>query len=168
MAAASPFVVHVADLLRAPGTSRPLHLEVPVDWSVDFSRSAPDPPLVADLVLTSAVGGVMVRGSLDVTVRHTCVRCLTETEDTVLVELSQLVETADEGDDGYVLRGVELDIEPILRDEVLLAMPLLPRCPGGCAELVDGAESGLNTSTPGERRSDSPFAVLRDLFDPGD
>ncbi len=168
MAHASPFLVHVGDLVRHGGAPRSHRVSAPVDWSIELSRVLPDPPLVAELVLSAASGGVVVRGTVMVTVRHTCSRCLEDTDVLVDVDIDQIAER-EGGDDGYELHGDELDLEPMLRDEVLLSMPLLPVCDPDCAGLVRGTESGLNTSTHDPAgRLESPFAVLEDLFESGD
>ena len=62
----------------------------------------------------------------------------------------------------------------MLRDEVVLAMPMIPTCGDDCPglevdHLVSERESGLNTGAPGdEGAKTSPFAVLQDLFDDGE
>ncbi len=72
-------------------------------------------------------------------------------------------------DADYVIDGLELDLEPILRDELLLALPLSPTCGPGCKGVVDAAKTGLNTGTPDDDGdSSSPFAVLRDLLEAGE
>jgi uncharacterized protein len=165
---ASPFLVHVGDLVRRHGEPRPHRISTPVDWAVELSHVLPDPPLVADLVLSAASGGVVVRGTVTVTVRNTCTRCLEDRDTAMEIAIDQIAERKG-GDDGYELHGDELDLEPMLRDEVLLAMPLLPVCDPSCRGLVRGAESGLNTATPDPAgRLESPFAVLEDLFESGD
>jgi uncharacterized protein len=182
MTALSPFVVPVGELLRHSGRRRPVRMEIPVDWGVEYSVALTEPPLTADLDLTAVPGGVVVRGSVEVTIRSTCARCLAETDHLHRVEVGQLArpaaEAADDAD-AYLLDGDLLDLEPIVRDEVLLALPLLWRCDPPCSglgEQADAAGSGaglgeapqtrLNTAAPG--RSDSPFAALRDVFETGE
>jgi uncharacterized protein len=165
---ASPFLVHVGDLVRHGGAARSHRVSAPVEWSIELSRVLPDPPIDANLVLSAASGGVVVRGTVIATVRHTCPRCLEDREVVVEVDIDQIAER-EGGDDGYELHGDELDLEPVLRDELLLSMPLLPVCDPPCGGLVQGAESGLNTATPEPAgRPESPFAVLEDLFESGD
>ena len=65
----------------------------------------------------------------------------------------------------YPIEEAEIDLEPFVRDEALLSLPLLPECPDGCAVVVTTPETDLNTDLPGDG---SPFAVLRDLLPPGD
>jgi uncharacterized protein len=168
MAHQSPFVVHVGDLLRSAKSSRPLRIVTPVDWAVELSKVLPEPPVEVDLVLAAASGGVVVRGSIDAAVEHTCPRCLEARVVPITVSINQIGERKG-GDDGYEIVGDQLDIEPMLRDEVLLSLPILPFCEPACSGLVRDSQSDLNVPTPGPTgRSESPFAVLQDLFDPGD
>jgi uncharacterized protein len=161
-------MVHVGDLVRHGGATRRHRLSAPVDWSIELSHVLPDPPLVADLELSAVSGGVVVRGTATATVRQTCPRCLEDRDESIEVDIDQIAER-DGGDDGYELHGDELDLEPLLRDELLLSMPLLPVCDPPCGGLVQDVESGLNTSAPEPAgRPESPFAVLEDLFESGD
>jgi uncharacterized protein len=133
-------------------------------------RVVPDPPLRADLQLTPVSGGVLVRGSVIAEVRQTCHRCLDEYDETTQIEVAQLYQPAERADDDdYVFHGEEIDLEPMLRDEVLLSAPLVPTCGDDCPGLVAPPETDLNGGAPDEgRTSASPFAVLQDLLGPGD
>ena len=165
---ASPFLVHVGDLVRHGGAARPYRLSIPVDWGIEMARVLPEPSLEADLDLSAVSGGVVVRGTVSATARYTCPRCLTERDVRLEVDIAQIAERKG-GDDGYELHGDELDLEPMLRDEVLLAMPLLPVCDPPCERLVPDSETGLNMATPEPAgRPESPFAALEDLFESGD
>lgn len=160
----SPFLVNVADLSRPRAAPRRIELEAPVTWSVDLSRVLADPPLKASLQLARTSGGLVVTGSADARAEHTCYRCLRRTQADMHVEIAQLFVAASVADDDgdYVLEGDELDLQPMLRDEVLLAMPLLPVCGDDCAGLPDGVAlaSDDDASTEG-----SPFEALKDLFE---
>lgn len=163
----SPFILNVSDL-ATPGATRPQRIETSVDWSLEMSAVEPEPPLRADLVLHAVTGGLLVRGTVDVAVRHVCHRCLDEfvAEHRVAVSAMFMPEPDDES---YLLARDVIDVEQMLRDEVLLAMPLLPRCGDDCPGVVSDTGDGLNTIAPGDEddTSSSPFAVLRDLLDPG-
>ena len=157
----SPFLVNVADLARPSARPRSLAVETPVEWVLELSRTLPSPPLTATLRLARMSGGLLVTGSVDVAVEHVCHRCLQTTRDDLHVTVGQLYATPGVDDDAeYELVGDEIDLEPMIRDEVLLAMPLLPTCGDDCpgppheTGVVDESEA------PG-----SPFAVLEGLFD---
>lgn len=157
------FVVPVADLLDREAPPRHVLVETPVDWGVELSRIVPDPPLRAELTLSPLPGGILGRGTIRFSVEHTCRRCLTPYREDFTLDVAGLFE-ADADEDAYPIDGDEIDLEPFVRDEALLGMPLLPQCPDGCEVVVSTPETDLNTDLPGE---DSPFAVLRDLLPPG-
>lgn len=169
----SPFIVSISDL-RRPGDSRRERLVAPVDWQLAMSRLLADPPLEASLTLQAISGGILVRGTVDAMVRHTCHHCLEEFVESEHVEVAAVFfspseERQDAEDDGYALEGDELDLEQMVRDEMMLALPMLTRCRADCPGVVTTPETDLNTALPGETedRFGSPFDALRDLLEPG-
>ena len=102
--------------------------------------------LTLDLRLEAVMEGVLVSGTVTAALTGECGRCLGEVADTVQAELQELCVYCDAGhpdterDDKEVSRldGDLLDLEPALRDAVVLALPLTPLCrpdcPGLCAE----------------------------------
>jgi uncharacterized protein len=178
---ASPFIFPIGDLLRSDALPRRVAIEIPVHWGVELTKTAPDVPLRADLTLAHVSGGILVRGSVSVAVDNVCHRCLTQTREQLELEVAQMFvpEPGDDAHDAneadeYELDGDMIDLEPMLRDEVVLAMPMLPTCGDDCPRagvdhLVSAGESGLNTGTPeDEGGPSSPFSVLQDLFDEGE
>ena len=164
----SPFVLPVGDLLRDRAEPRDVEVVASVDWSIEMSRVLVEPTLYADLSLIPMPGGILVRGSVEGEARHSCRRCLDEWTEPFDVAVAQLFAHAESAtEDDYILHGDELDLEPVLRDEVLLSMPLVPTCGEDCPGLVDDSENDLNTDVPEADDFRSPFAVLKDLFDPG-
>ncbi|GMQ85506.1 MAG: hypothetical protein BMS9Abin07_1072 [Acidimicrobiia bacterium] len=162
------FTINVADLVGRDAPPRSVHIEAAVDWGVALSKIQPEPPLVADLTLSHLPSGVLVRGTLEFLVEHTCRRCLTVYRDEADHHVTGLFEV-DPDEEAYPIDGVEIDLEPFLRDEALLALPLLPECPDGCVTVVTTPETGLNTDLPDAASEvDSPFAALRDLLPPGE
>ncbi len=154
-------------------TSRDIVIEHPVDWRVELSHVDPEAPLEADLTLTRTRGGLVVKGNVSVDVHHTCPRCLTEWLEPLEVEIAQLISEPGDFDEqdrpDYVLDADMVDLEPVVRDETLLALPLRPICPDGCAELVAPGETDLNTDVSGDESIDSsPFAVLQQLIEHAD
>jgi uncharacterized protein len=164
----SPFEVDISDLLGRDVRSRPVVVEAVVDWRLEMSRILSEPPVVAELSVAPVPGGILVRGEVCYSVEHTCRRCLTEYVDDGCDSVTGLFEV-DPGEDAYPIEGTLIDLEPFLRDETLLGLPLLPICSEACEGLVSTAETDLNTDSPGEPDdTGSPFAVLRDLLPPGD
>lgn len=164
----TPFSVDVSDLLGRDVPARSVVVDAIVDWRLELSRILSAPPVVADLTISSVPGGILVRGEVVCTVGHTCRRCLEVFRDDVRHPVVGLFEV-DPGEDAYPIDGTVIDLEPFLRDETLLGLPLLPICGESCRGLVSTPESDLNTEPPGgPEDTGSPFAVLRDLLPPRD
>ena len=167
MPPASPFRFGVSDLLAHTGTERRERVEAVVGWSLELARTSGEEPLVADLLLYAIPGGVMVQGDVTAPIVLRCYRCTTDLAETLTVPVRQLVAPAGDEDADYVLDGDEVDTEPIIRDEVLLAVPDLPKCRDDCAGLCPACGADLNTGACSghDDESDSPFAELRDLLE---
>jgi uncharacterized protein len=101
--------------------------------------------LSLDLRLESVSEGVLVSGSVRGSIDGECGRCLRPISDALAVTLQELYayehsttdETAEEDEVGR-LQGDLIDLEPALRDAVVLALPTHPLCrddcPGLCPE----------------------------------
>jgi uncharacterized protein len=101
--------------------------------------------LSLDLRLESVSEGVLVSGSVSAAVEGECGRCLRPISDTLEVTVQELFayvhsttdETTEEDEVGR-LQGDLIDLQPSLRDAVVLALPNHPLCrqdcPGLCPE----------------------------------
>ena len=165
----NPFEFHIGDLRSGRAEPRTISAEVAVTWHVELSRVLPDPPLYFEFELSPLPGGISVVGTIEATIRHTCYRCLTEWTDEVIHEVAQLITINGDEHDDYVVAGDVFDFENLVRDELMLSLPLTPRCSSECEGLVVDAGSDLNTETSeDEADTNSPFSVLKDLLDSGD
>jgi len=179
------FEINVADLRRSRAHEREIDMTANVDWSLELSRIEKADPgtdnLTAKVMLSPIGGGLLVHGTATFAVVHTCHRCLEEWTEPVIAPVSAMFtpRSAVEDDETFLLGDV-IDLEPALRDDVLLAMPISPTCPDGCdLQLGLGGQNDLNTTAPAEPGSadgipedqsdeGSPFSVLRDLLEPDD
>ena len=111
---------------------------------------------------------IAITGRVNFVTIDTCHRCLDTTRSERSAIVGALFDEADD-DESYPLDGQEIDVEQMLRDEVILSLPLVTTCEEECSSVVDSAQVGLNTDSPDEEGdSRSPFAVLKDLLDPGE
>ena len=130
---------------------RRLALKVPAPAQIGVGLIAvPDgAELDLDLRLESVMEGVLVTGRARVPLSGECGRCLDPVASTLEVDLQELFaypESEATDDEAEHLVGDLLDLEPTLRDAVVLALPLTPLCredcPGLCvtcgARLADG------------------------------
>jgi len=129
----------------------------------------PDPPLLFDLGLSPIAGGISVMGTIEATIQHRCHRCLEEWVEEAVHDVAQLLTVDGDEDDDYRLDGDVYDFEMMLRDELILALPIAPLCGPDCPGLVVETGSDLNTNpSEDEAGANSPFSVLRDLLDGGE
>jgi uncharacterized protein len=101
--------------------------------------------LSLDLRLESVTEGVLVSGAVTAPTEGECARCLRPISDRLAVSFQELFAYPDsttdattEQDEVGRLRGDLIDLEPTVRDAVVLALPTSPLCrddcPGLCPE----------------------------------
>lgn len=138
------------ELGRRPGSLRRTSVSVPAPDNLGTPLvGVPEGAEVAiDLRLEAVVEGVLVTAQVHAPLTGECGRCLDPFRDHLDVDLQELYlypERAEETgspDDEEVrlLDGDLLDLEPALRDAVVLALPLTPLCEQDCPGLeLDGS-----------------------------
>jgi uncharacterized protein len=163
--------IDVRDLLGQPGASRTVHVQEPIGGlATEVAQVPEDRPVGADLLFESVVEGVLVSGPLEGTMVLTCARCLKPIEAPFRIDVQELFAPgAGPGDDEYPLAEGVVDLEPMIRDAVLLAMPLAPLCRPDCLGLCDRCGGDRNA---GEchcpPRTDSRWSALIELDLPDD
>ena len=161
----SPFYIPVADLVAEPGGRREVSVDAEPEWTLETASVGPQ--LHADLVVENASSTIVVRGSVATSIGLACQRCLTEWSEDLSVSVTEALGMEEE--DGYVVdEDGGIDLEPMLRDAVLLEIPLRPLCRDDCLGLCGTCGADLNTGAcPGhDEEPTTPFAVLRDLLEP--
>lgn len=156
----SPLVFDTRTLRRRPGTMDEVHRDVVLkdEMGTEVIAVPAGQTLVVDARFESVLEGVLVSGTAESTARGACVRCLESMSLPVQAPFQELFayadraahhhEVGDDEDDQHVLEGDLLDLEPVLRDAVVLQLPFQPvcqpDCPGLCSEcgqlLADDAE----------------------------
>ncbi|MGW1812080.1 YceD family protein [Streptomyces sp. NPDC002125] len=157
----SPLVFDTRELGRRPGTQKRLTrtAEAPKDLGIDGVIGVPEnAPLALDLRLESVMEGVLVTGTARATAEGECVRCLEPLTVEVEADFQELfsypdaddrnrsrtadpVDDAEDDEDRFFLEDDSFDLEPVLRDAVVLALPLQPVCKETCAGLC--SECGI-------------------------
>jgi uncharacterized protein len=135
----SPFVLDTRELGRRPGSMLELRRELaaPRGWELELVSVPVGSAVALDLRLESVVDGVLVSIDLQAPLAAECGRCLEPVTDTLEVSLAELFvyEPDREDDELPVLDGDFVDLEPVLRDAVVLALPFNPVCDEACAGL---------------------------------
>lgn len=158
-------VLQVDDLIGHPEKRRVVTGTLPV--SLRLVESTVEGQMLVSGVVTGTVDGVQADFTATANADLTCVRCLTSWVEGLEVTGSQhFSPTPDE--DGYAITGGEIDLAGPATDEMALGIPLVPMCRPGCRGLCPICGTDLNTDPCDGHGddSDSPFAALKDLFDP--
>jgi uncharacterized protein len=144
----APLVLDTRELGRRPGSQRELTRTVPApaDLGIEVLGVPDGAPVELDLRLEAVMEGVLVTGTAQAELAGECARCLEPIRDQLEAGFQELfvyddaaheVED-DEDSDVRRLEGDRLDLEPVLRDAVVLALPFQPLCeedcPGLCTE----------------------------------
>lgn len=158
-------IVDVGDLVGHPEARRSFSGTRPV--RLRLGDAVLDGPMVVIGVMKGTVNGVIAEYEVTARADLVCVRCLTEWEAELSTHASQhFARVADE--DGYVIEDDKVDITAPATDELALALPAAPVCKKDCLGLCPTCGTDLNSDPcdgHGEE-PDSPFAALKDLFDP--
>jgi uncharacterized protein len=171
----SPLVLDTKDLPRRPGAMRTVERTAPAPESLGLELiGVPSgAELTLSLRLESVSEGVLVSGTVTGPLEGECGRCLRPINETLEVTIQELYayehsttdETTDEDEVGR-LQGDLIDLEPALRDAVVLALPTNPLCredcPGLCPEC--GAHWDELPDDHGHQAVDPRWAALSDLM----
>jgi uncharacterized protein len=154
----SGLVLDTHELGRRAGAMKVVRatVEAPADLGVAVIGVPPGSPVELDLRLESVVEGVLVSGTATVEVRGECVRCLGEVYGQVQVDIQELfVYPGAEPDNDLAsrLQGDLIDLEPLLRDEVVLDLPFQPLCRDDCLGLC--VECGANVNKDPDHRHET-------------
>jgi uncharacterized protein len=170
----APLVLDTRDLPRRPGVMRTVKRTVPTpeDLGVALIGVPTGVDLRLDLRLESVSEGVLVSGTATAQLVGECGRCLRPINDTLTVDIQELYvyergvtdETA-EDDEVHRLRGDLLDLEPVLRDAVVLALPNHPLCREDCPGLCPECGLAWDELSPGHghEQVDPRWAALGGL-----
>ena len=145
----SGLVLDTHELGRRAGALKQLRttVEAPQDLGIGVIGVPAGSPVELDLRLESAVEGVLVTGTATVAIHGECVRCLVSVDDRLEIDVQELfVYPSSEAteDEASRLDGDLIDLEPLLRDAVVLELPFQPLCAPDCAGLCPECGANLN------------------------
>jgi len=167
VAVSSPYRVHIKDLARRPGESRVFELDVVVPEA--FGNAVIGIPEGATLGiagrLESLHEGILVTADVTGEAEGECVRCLTAVTEPVDVAFQELFAYSGESDFDYTVELDTVDLEQVVRDTVVPALPFQPVCSEACEGLCP--ECGVRLlDHPGhehEAPTDPRWAALQGL-----
>lgn len=143
-------------------------LPAPVDLAVGMIGVPKDVDVELDMRLEAVMEGVLVTGTARAPLSGECSRCLDPLTSEIEVDFQELFfySVEDAGEDDSILDGELLDLEPIFRDAVVLALPLSPVCSDDCRGLC--TECGVKLAEAGgdhrHEKIDARWASLQGLI----
>ena len=169
----APLVLDTRALGRQPGSSREEVLRVPApeDFGVVMVGVPEGAAIGLDLRLEAVLEGVLVTGTARVPLEGECSRCLDPIASTFEADFQELFVYSDTrsggnaDDDELRIEGDLIDLEPVLRDAVVLALPLSPLCRDDCPGLCPECGVRLADAEPdhGHAVADPRWEALRGL-----
>ena len=160
----SSLVVDVHELLEGPRKRKAIALAAQVA-GLDFGMSHASPEISLDLVAESIEGGIWVEGTVTGSYEAECRRCLTSVDRSFGYEAAELYRPPGEvWEEGYVIKETTIDLEPLVRDAVLINLPQNPLCRQDCAGLCPKCGRNLNDEPHSHGPDiDSRWSALKDL-----
>ncbi|SDD65673.1 uncharacterized protein SAMN05216410_3653 [Sanguibacter gelidistatuariae] len=143
----SPLVLDTHELSRHPGSMRTVTRTVsaPADLGTVVIGIPEGSDLDLDLRVEAVMEGVLVSGSIVGQAIGECGRCLDEVVEDVDIQIQELFvyperaqAAEDDGDEEEDVRELEddmINLEPVLRDSVVTALPFQPLCSPDCPGL---------------------------------
>jgi uncharacterized protein len=148
-----------------------LTVPAPGDLGVDVLHVPEGSQLDLDLRMESVMEGVLATGTVSGSAAGQCVRCLDPVSRRFVVDLQELYAypgREHEGDEDELreLEGDLIDLEPALRDAVVLALPLRPTCREDCPGLCPQCGAKLaDDPVHTHEVADPRWAALQGLLD---
>ncbi|WP_328918010.1 MULTISPECIES: YceD family protein [unclassified Streptomyces] len=177
----APLVFDTHELGRRPGAMKKVSRSVPAPGHLGIEViGVPDGATVElDLRLESVMEGVLVTGTARAPLTGECVRCLEPIERELDAEFQELFSYPDadtrtarrdeagddaEDEDTFNLEDDLFDLEPVLRDAVVLALPMKPVCQDDCPGLCSQCGARLADDPDHHHEvTDIRWAALKDL-----
>ncbi|MFD4599714.1 YceD family protein [Streptomyces sp. NPDC058464] len=179
----NPFVFDTHELGRRPGALQRLTrtIDAPEDFGIKGVIGVPQgAPVELELRLESVMEGVLVTGTARAQAEGECVRCLEPVEQELEADFQELFsypdaddrgrviaepgDDAEDDEDRFFIEDGLFDLEPVLRDAVVLALPMQPVCQDDCLGLCSECGARL-TDDPDHHHDavDIRWAALQGL-----
>jgi uncharacterized protein len=166
--AQNPWLVSITTLKRSPGVRRRETRTGRVgELSVVGSVVPADAVALAEATLDSVHGGIEVSADVSAPWKGECRRCLQPVSGELHTHVRELYRPHVRGDDDedeetYPLKGEVIDLQPLVRDALLLELPLAPLCSDDCRGLCPACGADLNAGDCGcpARLADPRWAAL--------
>jgi len=151
MSSKHSFVIGITRLRKEAGSSMSFALSGSIaDLKVVSSRVNDDQIIEVSGVAESVHGGLLITGEISTRWEGECRRCLSPASGTLRIPVCELYERIGPDSrvpvesDTYRYSGDVLDLREMVKDQVLLELPLAPLCKEDCMGLCANCGAELN------------------------
>ena len=153
-----PFIADVVALRRHQGHRERVVIRASLDGlAVSASRVPAGGPVDLDLTLEAVEGGIVAEGTVSAPWVGECRRCLGPVSGLASPPVRELFVPEPADGEAYPILGDHIDLEPLARESVVLALPLAPLCRPDCRGLC---------ATCGADRNAGPCSCPAEAADP--
>ncbi len=163
---ASPLRVNAAELLRRPGTEKTIELQATTaQIGLHDDRFGESDTVDVHLRLESLTDGIVVNGEVVASWHGICRRCATPTAGRLVCEIHELYQETVTDPEAFPLEGEQLDLEPMVREVLVLDAPSSPLCRDDCAGLCPecGIDRNVGTCSCDNTVADPRWGALDQL-----
>ncbi|MGI9603423.1 MAG: YceD family protein [Acidimicrobiales bacterium] len=130
----NPLRIPVAEILGRPGATRPVSGDFALPGlALDQTGSAAVGDITVELEISAIVEGLAVSGRVAGAWAAECRRCLDDVGGDIEVAVNEIFEDEATEAETWPIEAEHIDLEPLVREAVLLALPLSPLCGPQCA-----------------------------------
>lgn len=135
----------------------------PGRWGEGLVSVAEGAPIDIDVRLESVHEGILASGTIETEYAGICGRCLTDIAERVEVEFQELFAYPGEEATDFEVQDDHVDLETLVRDATVLALPFQPVCQPDCPGLdpVTGERLAVNTGSEPRASLDPRWAALQ-------
>ncbi len=164
----NPFVIPVKSLMHKPGTSETLTKDIPAPThygeAVCVVRDGE--PVQLSVMLESVHEGILVSGTASTTAHAECVRCLDAMTVPIHATIQELFAYLPDDSYDYGVVQDEIDLDQVVRDQVVVELPFQPVCSPDCPGLdpETGEKRDAGSAAADTTRIDPRWSKLQDVF----
>lgn len=164
-----PFILPVRDIVRHPGEMREHEFTVALaeQWGEGIVAYEAGSEMDLDVRLESVHEGILVSGTAEAEYSGVCGRCLMDITQPVEVEFQELFAYPGEEETDFEVQDDHVDLETLVRDAAVLALPFQPVCQPDCPGLDPKTGERLTGSTGTEQAApiDPRWSALQKITD---
>jgi uncharacterized protein len=165
-------VLPVRDISRRAGEMREHELSVVLleRWGEGIVAVEPGTAVELDVRLESVHEGILVSGTASSRYEGECGRCLNEVSEAFQVEFMELFAYPGEEETDFEVQDDHVNLETLVRDVAVLALPFQPVCEPDCPGLdpVTGLRAAASAKTNNAAPVDPRWSALMQLTDQQD